>query len=179
MVLEIKQTEKYKFQAEIYKTGINYCVDVPKNITSELIAIKGYIKVKGIVNEFPFKKHLVPVKFGLYRLFVNVPTLKGAKTSVGEFANFEIEQGFEVEIKEYPVQKILLSSLAENESGICVGVDDSSLEFLRFLDRQGIALGQHITVIEKEPFDDSLRIRINEKELSISHKIATNLYIRK
>ena len=115
MILEIKQTEKYKFQAEIYKTGINYCVDVPKNITSELIAIKGYIKIKGIVNKFPFKKHLVPVKFGLYRLFVNVPTLKGANTSVGEIANFEIEQDFEVVIKEYPVPKMLMEQLRKRK----------------------------------------------------------------
>jgi len=77
------------------------------------------------------------------------------------------------------IQKSLLASLAENESGICVGVDDSSSDFLRFLDRQGIALGQHITVIEKEPFDDSLLIKINDKEFSISHKIAANLYIKK
>jgi len=115
MILETKQTEKYKFQAEIYKTGINYCVDVPKNITSELIVKKGYIKIKGIVNEFPFKKNLVPVKFGLYRLFVNVPTLKGANTSVGKIANFEIEQDFEVEIKEYPVPKMLTEQLRKRK----------------------------------------------------------------
>jgi DtxR family Mn-dependent transcriptional regulator len=77
------------------------------------------------------------------------------------------------------IEKSLLSTLNTNEVGICVGVNDSSSEFLRFLDKQGIALGQQIKVIEKEPFDGSLTIKIQNKKLSISHKIATNLYIQK
>jgi DtxR family Mn-dependent transcriptional regulator len=77
------------------------------------------------------------------------------------------------------IEKSLLSTLNTNEVGICVGVNDSSSEFLQFLDKQGIALGQQIGVIEKEPFDGSLTIKIQNKKLSISHKIATNLYIQK
>jgi len=77
------------------------------------------------------------------------------------------------------IEKSLLSTLEKNELGICVGVNDSSSEFLQFLDKQGIALGQQIEVVEKEPFDASLTIRIQGKELSISHKIANNLYIQK
>jgi DtxR family Mn-dependent transcriptional regulator len=77
------------------------------------------------------------------------------------------------------IEKSLLSTLNTNEVGICVGVNDSSSEFLQFLDKQGIALGQQIGVIEKEPFDGSLTIKIKNKKLSISHKIATNLYIQK
>lgn len=77
------------------------------------------------------------------------------------------------------VDKSLLSTLDEDESGICVGVDDSSSEFLQFLDKKGIILGKLIKVIEKEDFDDSLSILIDDKKLSISNKIANNLYIRK
>ena len=77
------------------------------------------------------------------------------------------------------IEKNLLATLEEGEKGICVGVDDSSSEFLRFLDKQGIALGKHIEVIEKEPFDGSFLIRLNDKKLSISNKIANNLYIQK
>ena len=77
------------------------------------------------------------------------------------------------------IEKSLLSTLQKNESGICVGVNDSSSEFLQFLDKQGIALGQTIKVLEKEPFDDSLIITINNNEMSISNKIANNLYIKK
>ena len=73
------------------------------------------------------------------------------------------------------IDKNLLSTLS---SGICVGVDDSSSEFLRFLDKKGITLGKKITVLEKEDFDDSLSILIEDKKLSISNKIANNLYIK-
>ncbi|WP_435414281.1 metal-dependent transcriptional regulator [Polaribacter aestuariivivens] len=77
------------------------------------------------------------------------------------------------------IEKSLLSTLQKNETGICVGVDDSSSEFLQFLDKKGIVLGKKITVLEKENFDDSLSILVDEKKLSISNKIANNLYIKK
>ncbi|WP_298762378.1 metal-dependent transcriptional regulator [uncultured Polaribacter sp.] len=77
------------------------------------------------------------------------------------------------------IEKSLLSTLQKNECGICVGVDDSSSEFLQFLDKKGIILGEKITVLEKEEFDDSLQISIQDKKLSISNKIANNLYIKK
>lgn len=77
------------------------------------------------------------------------------------------------------VEKRLLINLQVGESGICIGVDDSSSEFLRFLDKNNIALGETIKVLDKEPFDDSLIIKVKDKTLSISSKIASNLYIEK
>jgi DtxR family Mn-dependent transcriptional regulator len=77
------------------------------------------------------------------------------------------------------IEKSLLSTLEKNEIGVCVGVDDSSSEFLKFLDKKGITLGKQIIVLEKEDFDDSLSIQIENKKLSISNKIANNLYIQK
>ena len=78
----------------------------------------------------------------------------------------------------HPTKKRLLSSFEKNESGICTGVQDSSSAFLQFLDKQGIALGKQITVIAKEPFDDSITIKIDDREMTISKKIATNLYLK-
>ena len=77
------------------------------------------------------------------------------------------------------IEKSLLSTLAINEFGICVGVHDSSSAFLQFLDKQNIALGQQIKVLEKEDFDGSMTIEINQKKIAISNKIANNLYIQK
>ncbi|OSY88721.1 iron-dependent repressor [Tenacibaculum holothuriorum] len=77
------------------------------------------------------------------------------------------------------IEKSLLSTLGINEEGICVGVEDSSSEFLQFLDKQQIALGKKIKVINIEPFDGSLQIKLDDKEISISQKIASNLYIQK
>lgn len=77
------------------------------------------------------------------------------------------------------IEKLLLSELGENQSGICVGVKDTSSEFLKYLDKQGIALGSEIAFLSKEEFDLSLRIRVNGSELSISNKIASNLFVKK
>jgi len=76
------------------------------------------------------------------------------------------------------IEKRLLSTLEENQSGICVGVNDSSSEFLKYLDKHQISLGQQIKVISKESFDGSLTILINKKEMIISHKISNNIYIQ-
>jgi DtxR family transcriptional regulator, Mn-dependent transcriptional regulator len=76
------------------------------------------------------------------------------------------------------VEKQLLSELTENQSGICVGVKDTSSEFLQYLDKQSIALGSKITVISKESFDQSLRIVVEGVENAISNKIAANLFVK-
>jgi DtxR family Mn-dependent transcriptional regulator len=76
------------------------------------------------------------------------------------------------------VEKQLLSELSENQTGICLGVKDSSSEFLKYLDKQGIALGSRIEIIEKETFDFSLKIKLDSKELTISNKIAGNLLVK-
>lgn len=79
----------------------------------------------------------------------------------------------------HQIEKNLLSTLKINDTGICIGVKDSSASFLQFLDKQQIALGNKVTVIEKEDFDDSMMIKINNKKMTISNKIANNLYIQK
>lgn len=76
------------------------------------------------------------------------------------------------------VEKQLLSELSEKQSGICVGVKDTSSEFLKYLDKQGIALGSTIEILTKEVFDSSLKIKIDGKEVTISNKIAANLFVK-
>ncbi len=72
----------------------------------------------------------------------------------------------------------LLSEVPINTIGVCVGVKDSSATFLKFLDKNGIALGNQINVIEREEFDGSLNIEIDGRKMQISHVIASNLYIK-
>jgi DtxR family Mn-dependent transcriptional regulator len=78
----------------------------------------------------------------------------------------------------HPLEKKLLATLSIGEKGICIGVHDSSSAFLQFLDKQKIALGNEIKVLGKESFDDSIQIQIANRELSVSNKIANNLYIK-
>lgn len=74
--------------------------------------------------------------------------------------------------------KVLLAELHKGESGICIGVKDSSPEFLQYLDKNKIALGQLIIIVEKESFDQSMLINLNGKEFKISNVISSNLYIK-
>ena len=76
------------------------------------------------------------------------------------------------------IEKQLLSELTVNQTGICVGVKDSSADFLKYLDKQEIALGSRIKIIGKESFDLSLKIKVDTKELMISNKIAGNLFVK-
>ncbi len=76
------------------------------------------------------------------------------------------------------VEKVLLSELAVHKIGYCVGVKDSSSEFLKYLDKHRIALGTKIEVLTKEDFDASLKIKVNAIEITISNKIASNLFMK-
>ncbi len=74
--------------------------------------------------------------------------------------------------------KMILADLKEGQSGICVGVKDSSTEFLRYLDKNNIALGIPIQVVHREEYDQSLLIKINNKDLRISKSISNNLFVK-
>jgi DtxR family Mn-dependent transcriptional regulator len=76
------------------------------------------------------------------------------------------------------INKLLLSEADLNKEYQCVGVKDSSSEFLKYLDKQKIALGSKIKVKEKESFDDTLLVQIDSRDLTISNKIANNLYVK-
>ncbi|WP_273568950.1 metal-dependent transcriptional regulator [Maribacter halichondriae] len=73
--------------------------------------------------------------------------------------------------------KKLLNEVPVGTQGICVGVRDSSAPFLKFLDKNNIALGDSISVIDREEFDGSLHIKIKENDIHISNQIASNLYL--
>jgi len=75
------------------------------------------------------------------------------------------------------ITKLLLSEAELNKEYHCVGVKDSSSDFLKYLDKQKIALGSVLIVKEKESFDDTLTVEINSKEITLSNKIANNLYV--
>ena len=76
------------------------------------------------------------------------------------------------------VNKTLLAELEPHESGICIGVKDTSTHFLEYLDKHKIALGNRLTVLEKEEYDKSMLISFNNNTVSISESVAQNLYIK-
>lgn len=76
------------------------------------------------------------------------------------------------------VEKLVLAELSENQTGICIGVKDSSSQFLKYLDKNQITLGSKIKVLAKEEFDLSLKIKVEEKTVTVSNIIAGNLYVK-
>ena len=76
------------------------------------------------------------------------------------------------------IDKILLSQAEVGDHCICVGVKDSSSEFLKYLDKNKIALGSNLTVSSKEPFDNSMTIKMDSGEFTISNVIANNLFVK-
>ena len=75
--------------------------------------------------------------------------------------------------------KLKLSDLNIGETGKFVGVKDSSATFLKYLDKRQISLGSNIKVLHQEEFDQSLHVGLDESNLTISIKTASNLYITK
>lgn len=75
-------------------------------------------------------------------------------------------------------EKKLLSEIKKNHRGVCVGVKESSPEFLQYLDKKKISIGTSIKVLGKEFFDNSMIVQVGNEQFFISHKIAENLYVQ-
>lgn len=72
-----------------------------------------------------------------------------------------------------------LSNMDEGITCVVVGVKDSSSLFLKFLDKSKIKLGSVIKAIHKEGFDNSMLVKIDNEERSLSNQITKNLFIKK
>lgn len=77
------------------------------------------------------------------------------------------------------IEKISLMRAHVGVTYTCVGVDDSSNEFLKYLDYHHIGLGTEIEVLRKEVFDNSMVIKLKEKSITVSQSVAKNLYLKK
>jgi DtxR family Mn-dependent transcriptional regulator len=76
------------------------------------------------------------------------------------------------------IEKQLVSEIEVGKTITCIGVKDTSVDFLQYLNKLNISLGTKMKVIDKEPFDGTLKIEINNSVLVISDKIANNLYVK-
>ncbi len=77
-----------------------------------------------------------------------------------------------------PTEKKLLSEIEKNEQGVCVGVKESSPEFLQYLDKKKISIGTRITVLGKEFFDGSMVLRVGNEQFFFSKIVAENIYVQ-
>jgi DtxR family Mn-dependent transcriptional regulator len=77
-------------------------------------------------------------------------------------------------------KNIPLNDVKVENSGIICNVNDSSPEFLRYISKLGLDIGKEISVLERNPFDHSIIIKIKgKKQLThLSKEAATNILIR-
>lgn len=69
--------------------------------------------------------------------------------------------------------------LHEHEGHTCeiIGVNDNSSSFLKYADSLGIAIHEHISVIERSEYDDLMEIEINGTRNKISPKFAEQIVV--
>lgn len=58
------------------------------------------------------------------------------------------------------------------------GVKDTSKEFLRYIRKIGMELGDEIEVLNVEAFDQSMTLLIKEQNLNLSEIAASNIYVK-
>ena len=74
-------------------------------------------------------------------------------------------------------ETVSLNELAAGARGRFVRVSDSDPEMLRYLAEQGIALGDHLQVRDRQPFDGPVFVRFGEREHSIGGRLARAMRI--
>lgn len=72
----------------------------------------------------------------------------------------------------------VLEHLPVGARGRVVRVLDAEPDLLAYLDRQGIALGDELEMLEPEPFGGSLRVRLGGRERSVGRLAARALEVR-
>ena len=76
-----------------------------------------------------------------------------------------------------PIKSVNILDIEEGNTGILSFVKDSSDMFLKYLNKNNLSLGDTIKVLGVEPFDKSLSIQTDTKNMIISNEVAQNLYL--
>lgn len=76
------------------------------------------------------------------------------------------------------IKRTLLAEAPVEVKLVCVGVKDTSTSFLQYLNKQKIALGTEFTILEKESYDNSLKLHFNNQTQIVSHAIANNIFVK-
>ena len=80
------------------------------------------------------------------------------------------------EMVQLETQNIL--EVKTGRQGVLVSVKDSSDSFLKYLNKNNLALGDTIKILDVEPFDSSITIETKEGTMIISKAVAENLFLK-
>ncbi|MBK0384443.1 metal-dependent transcriptional regulator [Pedobacter sp. SD-b] len=70
-----------------------------------------------------------------------------------------------------------VSKLKVGDKGIISGVREHSVEFLKYLEKTGLILGECLSITEIITFDSSVMVRVKNHQQMISREVAKNLLI--
>lgn len=76
-----------------------------------------------------------------------------------------------------PVKSVNIMDIEAGKEGVLSFVKDASDIFLKYLNKNNLALGDAIKVLDFEPFDNSLTIQTKTQKMIISKEVAQNLYL--
>ena len=106
----------HKFRAEIEIIGINPFVFVPDKILQQIFKQagkdRGYIPIKGTVNDKPYKQTLVKYS-GDWRLYINTSMLKNSPRRLGEI--IEVSVSLDTENREIKPLDNFVTALSQNK----------------------------------------------------------------
>jgi len=77
-------------------------------------------------------------------------------------------------------KELTLADLKIGDKGLVVGVKEHTKSFLNYLDQLELVLGTEVEILDKVEFDNSMSLKINNKNKStVSNQASKNLYIKK
>tara|TARA_R110002049_G_scaffold309094_1_gene516828 strand:- start:21549 stop:22202 length:654 start_codon:yes stop_codon:yes gene_type:complete len=76
-----------------------------------------------------------------------------------------------------PIKSVNILDIDKGNEGVLAFVKDSTDVFLKYLNKNNLALGDTIKVLDFEPFDNSLTIETKTQKMIISNEVAQNLYL--
>jgi len=102
-----------------------------------------------------------------------------------EFLEFpEVDpNGYPIPDKNGKIKKnkmiVAITELNENDSAKVIRVNDDVKNLLSYITKIGISLGKEIILKDKLEYDGSVLMMIDRKEVNISNKIASNIFVEK
>src|SRR5688500_1132710 len=74
--------------------------------------------------------------------------------------------------------QLLLTELQPGQEGVVIGVKEADNSLLKHLNDKGITIGKKAKILENDAYDQTIRVAIEEIELSLSGKVAQNILIK-
>lgn len=111
----------YSFKAKIEIIGVNPFVFLPERVLNSIFQQagreRGPIPVCGTIEGYPFIQTLVKYS-GHWRLYINIPMLKGSRRKLGDAVRLEIE--FDPKARTIPIHPKLQAALKKNKQAMKV-----------------------------------------------------------